>query len=319
MTLKFAPTTRGDGTAYLFPGQGAQSVGMGGQLYDASPAARSVFHEVDMALGRPLSKLLFSGPEEVLRETVNAQPAIMAVSLACFQAMADNLGEGALPRPALLAGHSLGEYTALAVAGVLDLGDTARLVQERGRLMQEACDVAPGAMAAVLGLDLMTMEEIARETGTYVSNVNTAVQIVISGDRMAVARSLDLALARGAKKAVPLRVGGAFHSRLMEPAQEGLIEAVDKLTFKDPTVPIVANCTGDPLTTADEVKRELISQISSCVQWKRSVDYMIGTGVSRFIEIGPGRALSSMVKRIDRSTDAVSVGDLDAIIKLRRN
>jgi [acyl-carrier-protein] S-malonyltransferase len=292
---------------------------MGGQLYDASPAARSVFHEVDMALGRPLSKLLFSGPEEVLRETVNAQPAIMAVSLACFQAMADNLGEGALPRPALLAGHSLGEYTALAVAGVLDLGDTARLVQERGRLMQEACDVAPGAMAAVLGLDLMTMEEIARETGTYVSNVNTAVQIVISGDRMAVARSLDLALARGAKKAVPLRVGGAFHSRLMEPAQEGLIEAVDKLTFKDPTVPIVANCTGDPLTTADEVKRELISQISSCVQWKRSVDYMIGTGVSRFIEIGPGRALSSMVKRIDRSTDAVSVGDLDAIIKLRRN
>jgi [acyl-carrier-protein] S-malonyltransferase len=292
---------------------------MGRQLYDESSEAREVFHEVDAALGRPLSELIFSGPEDDLRETENAQPSIMAVSLAAVKAMNEKLGEEGVPRPALLAGHSLGEYTSLAVAGVLDVGDTALLVQERGRLMQEACEQAPGTMAAVLGMDFMTMEEIARETGVYISNVNTPEQIVISGERLAVARFCDMALARGARKAIPLRVGGAFHSRLMEPAREGLIEAVDRLAFTDPAVPIVANCTGEALTKADEVKEELIAQISSCVQWSRSIDYMIGSGVSHFIEIGPGRALSSMVKRIDRSVDTDSVGDLDSILKLRRN
>ena len=319
MTLNFAPVTRGSGVGYLFPGQGAQSVGMGRQLYDSSPEAREVFHEVDIALGRPLSKLVFSGPEDELRETVNAQPAIMAVSLACMTAMRESLEESAMPKPALLAGHSLGEYTALAVAGVLDVGETAWLVQERGRLMQQACEQTPGAMAAVLGLDLMTSEEIARETGTYVSNVNTVAQIVISGERIAVAQALDLAASRGAKKVLPLRVGGGFHSRLMEPAREGLVRAVESLSFNDPTVPIVANCTAKPLTTSEEVKQELVSQIVSCVQWKSSIDYMVGSGVTRFIEIGPGKALSSMVKRIDRSADAASVSDIDAILRLHRN
>jgi len=158
MSTSKATTERDDGVAYLFPGQGAQTVGMGRQLYDASPAARAVFHQVDMALGRPLSKLLFSGPEDELRETVNAQPAIMAVSLACISAMEERLGPAEMPRPGLIAGHSLGEFTALAVAGVLDVGDTAQLVQERGRLMQDACEQRPGSMAAVLGLDQMTME-----------------------------------------------------------------------------------------------------------------------------------------------------------------
>jgi [acyl-carrier-protein] S-malonyltransferase len=292
---------------------------MGQELYDGSPAARSVFHEVDDALGRPLSKLLFSGRNEELQATVNAQPAIMAVSLASIKAMEEAVGSDAMPRPAFVAGHSLGEYTALAVAGVLDVGETARLVQERGRLMQEACAHRPGTMAAVLGLDLLTMEEIARETGTYLSNVNTPEQIVISGDRLAVAQALDLASARGAGRVVPLRVAGAFHSALMEPARDGLAEAVDKLHFRDPTVPIVANCTGKPLTTAREVKQELVTQICNCVQWNRSMEYMLGSGVSRFIEIGPGTALSSMVKRIDRSVEALSVGDMDAILNLRRN
>ena len=319
MSFNFAPAMRGDGVAYLFPGQGTQAVGMGAELYDNSPASRSVFHEVDKALGRPLTKLLFTGPEEQMRETVNAQPAIMAVSLACSQAMEERLGTEQMPRPALLAGHSLGEYTALAVAGVLNVADTAQLVQERGRLMQEACDQRPGSMAAVLGLDQMIMEEISRETGTYISNVNTPVQIVISGERMALARALDLAIARGAKKAIPLRVGGAFHSPLMEPAKLGLVEAVKNLEFKDPVIPIVANCTGDPLTKADDVKKELISQISSCVQWNQSIDYMIGAGVSRFIELGSGRALSSMVRRIDPSAEAVSVGDMDSILQLSKN
>jgi [acyl-carrier-protein] S-malonyltransferase len=292
---------------------------MGRELYDNSPAARSVFDEVDMALGRPLTKLLFAGPLEELSETVNAQPAIMAVSLACTKAIEEELGPAAMPQPSVVAGHSLGEYTALAVADVLDVGDTARLVQERGRLMQEACELRPGSMAAVLGLDQMTMEEISRETGTYVSNVNTPEQIVISGERMAVARALDMAQARGAKRAIPLRVSGAFHSALMEPARAGLVEVVNGLEFRDPTIPIVANCTGKPMTRGEEVKQELVSQICSCVQWKQSIDYMIGSGVSRFVEVGPGRSLSSMVKRIDRSAESISVGDMDSILQLSRN
>ena len=319
MRFDFGPAVQGTGVGYLFPGQGAQTVGMGEELYDSSPAARSVFHQVDVALGRPLTKLIFAGPEEQLRETVNAQPAIMAVSLASIKAMEENLGTDAMPRPVLMAGHSLGEYTALAVAGVLDVGDTARLVHKRGQLMQEACDQRPGTMAAVLGLDQMTLEEISRETGTYVSNVNTAEQIVISGGRMAVAQALDLALARGAKKAIPLSVGGAFHSALMEPARAGLVEAVNKLDFNDPAVPIVANCTGEPLTKAEDVKRELVSQISSCVQWKQSIEYMIGSGVTSFVELGPGRSLSGMVKRINSSAKAVSIGDIDSILSLSRN
>ena len=317
MSHNVASTTQGSGIAYLFPGQGAQSVGMGEELYNSSAAARSVFHEVDMALGKPLTKLLFAGPEEELRQTVNAQPAIMAVSLASMKAMHDSLGPDAMPSPALMAGHSLGEYTTLAVAGVLEVGETVRLVQERGRLMQEACNQQQGSMAAVLGLDLMTLEEIARESGTYVSNVNTPQQIVISGERIALARALDMAIARGAKKVIPLRVSGAFHSALMEPARIGLMEAVEKLEFKDPTVPIVANSTAKPLTKAEDVKQELISQICSCVRWSQSIIYMLGSGVSYFIEVGPGSALSGMVKRIDKSAKAISVGDIDSILRLR--
>jgi len=316
--MNFNFTRASNGVGFLFPGQGAQAVGMGEQLYESSPAARSVFDEVDTALDRPLAKLVFHGPEDQLRHTVNAQPAIMAMSLACVMAMQEQLGSGGMPAPAFMAGHSVGEFTALAVAGVLDVGEAARLVQERGRLMEEACEQRPGSMAAIIGLDHMTIEEISRETGTYVSNVNTEHQIVISGEIMAVARALDLALARGAKKAIPLR-GGAFHSALMEPARQGLVEAVSNLTFRDPAVPIVANCTGEPLVRGEDVKREVIAQICSCVQWKRSMDYMLGSGVSQFVEIGPGRTLSSMVKRIDTSADAVSVRDMDSILRLSKN
>ena len=319
MRRSYLPGTSSTRVAYLFPGQGAQAVGMGQELYDRSPGARSVFHEVDMALGRPLTKLLFSGPEEELRQTVNAQPAIMAVSLACIKAMEETLDGEAMPQPIFMAGHSLGEYTALAVTGVLDVAETAQLVQKRGSLMQEACDQNPGTMAAVLGLDEMTLEEIARETGTYVSNINTEEQIVISGERMAIARALDLASARGAKKGIPLSVGGAFHSGLMEPARAGLVEAVNQLDFRDPEVPIVANCTGKPLTTGESVKQELVSQICDCVQWKRSIDYMVRAGVSNFIEVGPGKSLSGMVKRINKKANVASVGDIDSILSLDRN
>ena len=319
MTLRFMPRTRGDNTAFLFPGQGAQAVGMGRELYEESPAARDVFEQVDDALGRPLSDMLFNGPDEELKQTVNAQPAIMAVSLACIKAMEERLDAGSIPTPVVMAGHSLGEYTALAVAGVLSVSETARLVDLRSRLMQKACDRNPGTMAAVLGLDEMTMEEIARDAGVYVSNVNTAEQIVVSGERVAIARALDLASARGAKKVIPLRVGGAFHSGLMEPATAGLVRAVDEVEFRDPAVPIIANCTGRPLMTGQDLRQELVSQICGCVQWKRSVDYMVNTGISNFVEVGPGRALCGMVKRINRRARVTSVGNLGSILGLHRS
>ena len=319
MNPTFMPEAQGPEVAYLFPGQGAQAVGMGWELYDRCRAARSVFDQVDAALNRPLTKLLFDGPENELRQTVNAQPAIMAVSLACIKAMEENLGAETMPQPVMMAGHSLGEYTALAVAGVLDVADTARLVQTRGNLMQDACDRNPGTMAAILGLDEMTAEEIARETGTYVSNINTAQQIVMSGERMAVARALDLATARGANKVIPLRVGGAFHSGLMEPAKAGIVEAVNALPFMDPKIPIIGNCTGQPLTTAEKIRQELVSQVSGCVQWKRSIDYMVGAGVSDFIEVGPGNALGGMVKRITKVARIASVSDMDSILSLQKN
>ncbi|MDP6072868.1 MAG: ACP S-malonyltransferase [SAR202 cluster bacterium] len=319
MTLTFHKRAEGPQVAYLFPGQGAQAVGMGKQLYDASPGAREVFNEVDDALGRSLTKVLFEGPEDELRQTINAQPGIMAVSLACVKAMEENLDPKEMPQPVMMAGHSLGEYTALAVAGVLDVSETARLVHMRGSLMQEACDQNPGTMAAVIGLDQMSLEEVARETGVWVSNVNTAEQIVISGEPLGIARAMDLASARGAKKVIQLRVGGAFHSGLMEPARAGLVEAIESLEFKDPEIPIIGNCTGQPLTTAESVKQELVAQICSCVQWKDSVDYIVGSGVDSFLEIGPGRALNGMVKRISRGATTVSVGDIDSILELHKN
>jgi [acyl-carrier-protein] S-malonyltransferase len=319
MTLTFSTDARGPQVAYLFPGQGAQAVGMGRELYDSSQAAREVFEEIDDALGRSLTRVMFEGPEDDLRQTVNAQPGIMAVSLACVKAMEDELGADNMPEPVVMAGHSLGEYTALAVGGALDIDQTALLVQERGRLMQEACDRNPGTMAAIIGLDQVALQEVARETGVWISNVNTGEQIVISGERMAIARAMDLCEARGAKKVIGLRVGGAFHSGLMEPARAGLIEAIERMEFRNSRVPVVANCTGRPMTAAQDIKNELVAQVCSTVQWKGTIEYMVGAGVDSFMEIGPGRALSGMVKRIDRKANICNVADLDSILSLRKN
>lgn len=303
----------------MFPGQGTQTIGMGKDLYDNSQAARDVFHEVDAALDRPLTKLMFEGPDDDLRQTANAQPAIMAVSMASMRAMQDHLGPDSMPRPALVAGHSLGEYTALAVAGVLNIGETAWLVQERSRLMQQACEQRSGSMAAVIGLDPIVLDEVCRETGAVISTINTPDQIVIAGERIALANALDLARARGAKRAIPLRVAGAFHSPLMQPAQAGLIQAIQSLQFKDPTIPIVANCTAKPLTKGADIEQELISGICNCVRWSQSIDHMMETGVNRFIEIGPGKVLSGMVKRIDRRANVHAVEDWNSIIQLTHN
>ena len=303
-------------TAFLFPGQGAQAVGMGLQLYEQSRAAREVFQAVDASLETPLSRMVFDGPAEELTRTVNSQPAVMTVSMACLKAMEEELGPELMPRPQVLAGHSLGEYTALVAGGVLDLESGIRLVRERGRLMQEASDRVPSGMAAIMGLDEVTVAELCQETGTQISNVNSDDQIVISGERVALARAMALASLRGARKSLPLRVSGAFHSELMRPAVEGMREALDSVRLRDPAIPVVANCTGRPLTTAAQIREELVQQLCQPVQWKRSVDFMVSSGISDFLEVGPGRVLSGLVRHINSNIVATPIGDLDAIRKL---
>ena len=301
-------------TAFLFPGQGAQFVGMGKELYEQSSAAREIFDRVDSFLGESISKLMFEGPEDELVKTIYAQPAIMTVSLAYHAAMREILGDKFMPKPAMVAGHSLGEYTALVVAGVLDLDTGVKLVRERGRLMQEACEQEAGLMAAVLGLDEMVMEQICRDSGSYVSNINCANQIVISGNRVAVVRGMEMARLRGAKKIIVLNVGGAFHSDLMSSAAAQLKEFVEKISFNDPKIPVISNCTGQPMLKPHNIREELVSQIVSCVKWKQSISYMLDSGVSNFLELGPGRTLSSLVKHIsDKPMTAKSISSLDAI------
>ena len=288
---------------------------MGQELYHSSRAAKQLYDNVDDILSFPLTKLIFEGPEKELEKTVNSQPAIMATSLACLEALKELEPLGS-HEPQAMAGHSLGEYTSLVVSGSLDLSDGIRLVQERGRLMQEASEMHPGSMAAIIGLDEDTVEEICLETGAEMANINGGDQIVISGDRVCVARAVDMASIRGARKAIPLAVSGAFHSSLMSPAQAGLAAVIEALDFRDPAVPIIGNSSSVHLTTAQSVKDELLVQLCSCVQWRNCVSQLIDAGVSDFIEFGPGRVLSSLIKRIssgpmyrDRRVEVLSVAD----------
>ena len=303
--------------AFLFPGQGAQSVGMGQELYQQSEQAKIIFDSIDDSLGRSLTKIMFEGPEDELRETINAQPAIMAVSLACLSAMKAELGDSFLSSPSMMAGHSLGEYSALAASGVLSVADASLLVQKRGELMQLACDENPGTMAAILGMDQDLIFEIAKSSGTYVSNINTQEQIVISGEKEKIQIAMDMASEKGAKRVIPLNVGGAFHSGLMEPARPGLEEAVESVGFTDSSVPIVANCSAQPISDSESIKKELVTQISGCVNWKDTIQYMIDQGVTDFYEIGPGRALSGMVKKINKEMNTFNISDLVSIRELK--
>lgn len=282
---------------------------MGRDLFDASPEAREVYEQVDAALDRPLSAIIFEGPEEDLLQTVNAQPAILVTSLACLAAAkAMDILEPAVPE--YVAGHSLGEYTALVASGALDLDAGVRLVQNRGRLMQEAGEANPGTLAAILGLPEPDVASVCRETGTEICNVNAATQIVVGGTRAAVARAMDLANARGARKAIPLRVSGAFHSSLMQPAAERMLAQLDRVSFRKPTSPIVANVTGRviestlalPQTDGVEaaLRTELAQQLCHTVRWEQSVQFMVDSGVRTFVEIGPGRVLTGLVKTIAR-------------------
>ena len=300
--------------AYVFPGQGSQAVGMGYELYRSSPQARQVFEEADQALEFPLSRLCFEGPEEELRDTINAQPAILTASIAYLRITSELNGT---IKPAFVAGHSIGEYTALVAANVLTFADAVWLVRERGRLMQEAGKSVPGGMAAIIGLDEAIVEEICLETGAQIANINCTGQIVISGTREAIAHSLDLAQSRGAVGVVPLEVSGAFHSALMQPTVEGMAQAISRLNFSPPEFPIVANSTAKPVTTADEVKEELLQQLCQTVKWQPSVEYMAGVGVSTFIEIGPGIVLSKLIKRITRNAQVLNMNDLESIKAIR--
>lgn len=293
----------------MFPGQGSQYAGMGKNLAEKFPAARQVFEEADAALGFGLSELCFNGPAEQLQLTENTQPAILTVSVAALRAMES---EG-FPRPDSVAGHSLGEYSALVAAGSLSLADAVRTVRARGRYMQEAVPVGTGAMAAILGADLGVViaacEEAREEQVCSAANINSPAQVVIAGDAAAIDRAIVLLKARGAKRAVRLNVSAPFHCALMKPAQERLAVDLQKISFKDLAMPVVTNTDARAVKGGDEAREALVRQVSQPVRWLDSVEFLISQGVQTFIEIGPGKVLSGLVRQIDRNVRCVNVED----------
>ncbi len=299
--------------AYVFPGQASQAVGMGRDLYNNFDSAKAVFEQADETLGFSLSRLCFEGPEDELRQTINTQPALVTVSFACLKVAQDISGSNELPPPSFVAGHSLGEYTALAAAGVLDFATTVYLARERGRLMYEAGLRNPGGMVAVIGLDETSLTEVCGETDTRIANINCPGQLVISGAKENLTKAADLAQARGARRVVPLPVSGAFHTPLMQLAVDGMSEIIANLSFHEPLIPIIANTTAQPLTTAELIKEELLKQLCNSVQWQRSVEYMVNNGVSVFIEIGPGKVLSGLIRRIDKDVKTLNIGGAEDI------
>jgi len=301
--------------AFVFPGQGAQTIGMGWALAEAYPEARAVFEEVDAALGERLSALIWEGEQETLTLTQNAQPALMATSLAAMRALE---AEGVdITAAAMVAGHSLGEYSALAAAGALSLADCARLLRIRGRAMQEAVPVGKGAMAAILGLDLAAVRELVEEAAgeevLEAANDNDPSQVVISGHRAAVERAVEMAKGHGAKRAMLLPVSAPFHSALMEPAARAMEAALAEVTIRAPRVPLVANVRAAAVTDPEEIRGLLVEQVTGAVRWRESVQYMASEGVSEIWEIGAGKALSGMVRRIDRNIATRAVGTPDEV------
>jgi [acyl-carrier-protein] S-malonyltransferase len=298
--------------AFVFPGQGSQSVGMGKALADAFPSAREVFAEVDEALGEKLTAIMWEGPADRLTLTENAQPALMAVSLAAMLVLEREAGLD-LPRDAaFVAGHSLGEYSALAAAGALTISDTARLLRIRGRAMQAAVPVGAGAMAALLGLEFDAAVAVAAEAAQgqvcQAANDNGGGQVVVSGDKAAVERAVDIAKGKGARRAMLLPVSAPFHCALMQPAANAMAEALAKVQMKPPVVPLVANVLARPISDPAEIVTSLIAQVTGTVRWRECVAFMAGAGVSTFYEVGSGKVLSGLAKRIADGVTGTAVG-----------
>lgn len=301
--------------AFVFPGQGAQTIGMGRDLAEAYPAARAVFEAVDEALEERLSALIWEGAPETLMLTRNAQPALMATSMAAMAALA---AEGITVEAAdFVAGHSLGEYSALAAAGAVSLADTARLLRVRGDAMQAAVPSGAGAMAAILGLDLAAVQEVAAEAAggevLAAANDNDPSQVVVSGHATAVARAVELAKAKGAKRAVMLPVSAPFHCALMAPAATAMEAALSHTAISAPTVPLVSNVTASAISAPDDIRTALVDQVTGNVRWRESVMWMAQNGVTEIWEIGAGKALSAMIRRIDRSVETRQVGTPDQV------
>jgi len=299
----------------LFPGQGSQHVGMGQRVHQLSEAARRIFVQAEEILGLPLRRLCFEGPAEELADTANAQPAILTVSLAYLEALRERLRElGTSLQPSMVAGHSLGEFTALVAANALRFEDALRLVRERGRLMREVSQERPGGMAAVIGLERDALEEVCREASelglVVVANDNSPGQLVISGEEQALQRAMKLAQRRGAKRVVRLGVTVASHSPLMERVVHALAEMLARIPVREPEIPIMANVTGRILSTVEEIRRELACQVAQPVQWTTSVREMTNRGVTTFLEVGPGQVLTGLVKKIQRDVEAYSMRDL---------